>query len=332
MARAVLHVGTHKTATTTLQDTFFANRARLARHGVIYPVLGATRGHHGLASRWIRMPAPYGLDDPAAAWAGLARAHAGSDATVFLSSEEFSRARPARVDMAELRDALSGFEEVAVICTLRNQAGYIQSVYQQISKDRAPPPFERFLAQAMESRLADGLWLNYGALHAHLLTGFAPEEITYLSYEAAVAAPGGILGRFLELLGVPMAPGDLEPYGIGASNVSPEPLAQLAANVVAAPGRADPGLVALAGAALARILAPGQRSTLYTRAEARQVARRFAPANRAFEAELRARQPEFALAPLDLAGERLWRGELTPAFWASLARALHRARRAADCV
>ena len=58
MSRIVIHIGTHKTATTHLQDTFHKNRALLKTHGVTFPYIGWTRGQHGLASAWIRMPMP----------------------------------------------------------------------------------------------------------------------------------------------------------------------------------------------------------------------------------------------------------------------------------
>ena len=56
MSRIILHVGTHKTATTTLQDTCAANRRRLAAHGVVFPEVGPTNGQHTLVTRWIPLP------------------------------------------------------------------------------------------------------------------------------------------------------------------------------------------------------------------------------------------------------------------------------------
>ena len=62
MARAILHIGTHKTATTTLQDSFRLNAALLARRGLIYPQIDARHsGHHGLVTDWNPLPAVYHL-------------------------------------------------------------------------------------------------------------------------------------------------------------------------------------------------------------------------------------------------------------------------------
>ena len=78
--------------------------------------------------------------------------------------------------------------------------------------------------------------LDYGALYDRLLEGFAPEEIVFLSYEAAVRAPGGSSAR--SSTGSASAPPPrLVPLPAGNSNVSAEPLAAWAANRDRRPGR-----------------------------------------------------------------------------------------------
>jgi hypothetical protein len=85
-------MGTHKTATTTLQDSCHANRALLAQHGVIYPALGRHTGHHGLLTDWIALSAAYQLPEGGiGTLRSLATEYVDSDETLFLSSEEFSR-------------------------------------------------------------------------------------------------------------------------------------------------------------------------------------------------------------------------------------------------
>lgn len=37
MGRIILHIGTHKTATTTIQHSLYSNRSELARRGILYP-------------------------------------------------------------------------------------------------------------------------------------------------------------------------------------------------------------------------------------------------------------------------------------------------------
>lgn len=309
MARIVLHIGTHKTATTTVQDTLAANRKLLAAHGIVYPKLDRFSGHHTLATHWIKLPAVYsGMTAPRVLWQRLVDTHAGTDATVIVSSEELSRWQAQSVDFAELAALLAPFEERLVICTLRNQVSYLQSIFLQISREY-PAHIEPFLNDALRTHHATGVFLDYGALYDHLLRGFAPEEIAFLSFERATRAPGGILGAIFDRIGLPLP--DLVPLA-GDSNVSHEPLAAWAASQIAAPP--SPELVLNARAALHDTFG-ATKTTLYTRPEVARVATTFAPLNDAFEARYRAVAPDFALAPLSLSPDLVYRGQLSPMFW-----------------
>jgi hypothetical protein len=289
MAHLILHIGTHKTASTTLQDTLAANRAALARQGVVYPKIGQATGHHTLATHWIDLPAIYHEPEPAAAhWQGLA-AHARDGATVILSSEEFSRWKPQAVDFAEVRRFAAPFARTTVVCFLRNQLGFIQSIYLQMAKRAPPNSFESLIAGALAGNHAAGMFLDYGQLHAHVARGFPEAEILFLPYEAACRHPGGLVGCFLERV------------GLGALRVEAAPDASF-------PGRNR----------------TDRRTTVFTPAEAARLAAHFEPLNRAFEAACRQRHPDFALAPLDLGRTPIHRNELGNGFWIQLIRTLDR--------
>ena len=191
MARVILHIGTHKTATTTIQNTFAANRALLARHGLVYPELGRVTGHHGLVMQWLPLPTVFDLPGGAAAgWARVA-ALARETGTVFLSSEEFSRGQPLpRVDLADLRRRLAPFDQVDVLCTLRDQLSYLQSIYLEVSKKHVPPPWPTFLANSLASGFGAGLFLDFNALDDFLQGAFARAEIHYLDFASSPAICG----------------------------------------------------------------------------------------------------------------------------------------------
>ena len=127
-------------------------------------------------------------------------------------------------------------------------------------------------------------------------------------------AEGGILGALFARLGLP--PVALVPLK-GDSNVSPDPLATWAASQIAAPP--PPPLVARAKAAITATFGAA-KTTLYTRAEVAEIAEHFAPLNAAFERRYRAINPNFTLAPLTLAPNLVYRGQLTPSFWSRLER------------
>ena len=113
MSKLILHVGTHKTATTTIQDILALNRKKLAKNGLIFPKMGRKSGQHGLVADWIALPEEYLFEEGSvAALKALSRDYANSDKTLFLSSEEFSRGDPNQhVDLATIRDLCSGFDE-----------------------------------------------------------------------------------------------------------------------------------------------------------------------------------------------------------------------------
>ncbi|MBV0892630.1 hypothetical protein KTN05_12305 [Paracoccus sp. Z118] len=317
MSRIVIHIGTHKTATTHLQDTFHKNRALLLTQGVTFPAIGHTNGQHGLVSSWIPMPEPYGLQNPQGAWDDLIRDHADKPGTVFISSEEFSRLAPRQVNMAQLRRMLAPFDEVRVLCTLRNQASFLQSVYQQISVERNPGAWEPFYRRALQTKRVDGLALDYNDLYDHLLAGFPPEEIRFISFDSAIKGDGGIIGAYLRALELSLRADDLEPFSERLSNVSDDALATLVANMVADANVARPGLVAWMRQALDQSLgAERPRSTVYNRVEVEEMGSSFSPLNERLARRLQANQPEFSVGPM--LGGKLdlgFRDTLSDEFW-----------------
>jgi hypothetical protein len=320
VARIVLHIGAHKTATTTVQNTLAANSRLLAKHRILYPRIHPGNAHHALATSWIDLPERYcNPAPPADLWREVIR-HADDEVTVILSSEEFSRGRPKAVNFAELRSILDAFSERLVVCTLRNQLAYLQSIYLQVARDLPQLDFEAFLGGALRDRYATGVFLDYGALYDHVLAGFAPEEIRFLSYEAACRHEGGILGALLAEIGFPSA--DLVPLAAD-SNVSPEPLVAWAANQITRPQAPGGALTASAQAAFAETFGKAARSTLYSRAEAGRIATYFMPLNAAFEARYRKIDPDFALAPLTLAPNLVYRGQLTTPFWSRFCKRIY---------
>lgn len=331
MARLVLHIGTHKTATTTIQDMFAHNADLLAQHGLIYPRLGRFSGHHGLVMDWNRLHPAYALPGGSrAALQSLVAAHAGAEGTVFLSSEEFSRGRPGgRVDFAELRALLAPFDEIAVICVLREQWQFIQSVYLEIAKSKPPPKPPALVETAIAESHVDGLWTDYNLLYDHLLTAFAPEEITFLDFAAMRAHPGGVVGAMLETLGTGLAAGALEPVNGGLSNPSPPALPAWAAALIAEPKVAPPWLVAAAVEAFRIEFGLEAASCLFSRAEYRQLDAHFAAANARLAARHAAVQPGFAIGRTPLPEEAdtrlVFRNAIGGKFWHRCTRTLFRA-------
>jgi hypothetical protein len=315
MSKAVIHIGTHKTATTLIQDVLAKNRSILKQNNIIYPTIGRFSGHHMLASEWIAINQSYlpiGGHDKT--WQYLVNTYANSDKTVVLSSEEFSRAFPTRVNMAELRERLSAFDQVEIVCFLRDQKSFLQSIYLEISKGRHPNLPEVMLEEAKKDYLADGLWLDYNLLYDHLLTAFSKDEITFVPYNKAIESKGGILEGFLKLLGFSLG---IETLNLGPklSNVSEDPLKIWAANMINAPKPAPEELLQAIQNRLEQLYGTPLKTTLFTPYEVQQFAETFDPLNRSFCARLSDQQPDFELPLITFEKDTPHRGMLSGSTW-----------------
>ncbi len=198
--RLVLHIGTSKTGTTTLQWACDSARERLAARGVLYPALDLHQpvpkhqwlvhdlfaGGGGLAARLARVA------DAAAA----ARAH-----TVLLSSEgvyhHWTDFAPAA--RAALPAALAPFD-VLVWCVVREPVAFALSVYAQLAKNPPMPGCPYATTEAPET-LAENPWfarrLDYAGCVAELDALFGAERVRLSRYE-----DGDILAQARALLGV----------------------------------------------------------------------------------------------------------------------------------
>jgi hypothetical protein len=308
MSGFVLHIGTHKTGTTALQRTFGAARLSLRAHGIVYPCLQLREpGHHILVGPWIDRR----HDRPTTVrlWRRLAESHAGGKSTLVISSEEFSRARPQSVDFTELAGFVAGFGRRTIVCYLRNQASYIQSIYLQVRKRGRTLNFDRFVAACIAERFAGGMHLDYGALFARVRAGFGPEEVRFLSYEESSGHPDGITGHFLATIGSTAARPPAQ-----RSNVSPSPLAFWAALRFATergrPGPPGTGLLEAAEQAVADMVGPGVRTTLFTRTQLGRLHDLYEPLNRAAENLVGDTGFPLRIAPVALGGPLVTRDEI----------------------
>lgn len=321
LSKVVLHIGTHKTATTTIQDMFHANADLLAQHGLIYPQFNPfVTGHHGLVLNWPARPKVYELPEGSLAMlASLAKDYADTDQTLFLSSEEFSRDRSA-AELGQIREALSGFDEIEVIVVLRTQWQFLQSVYLEVSKKRLPPRPPQLVKPVIESGMFEGLWVDYGKLLDRLENVFAPEEITLMDFDTCRRAEGGIIGHFLRHLSIGLDPAQMAMVNDGESNVSPMSLASWAANILSEPKVAPEWVVEKTTEALKVEFGEKVKPCLFTREEFRVLKEYYDEQNERLAARRAAVQPDFALTPASSDGLTLFRNEITSAFWVRVAR------------
>jgi len=223
--RMVLHIGTHKTGTTTIQKFVDRHRKKLANRGFWYPNY-----------RIILRPGQYAHQDLAHGFAGqstkridydLARkfikkicAQGADYDTVFLSSEPFYRHtfpetkegspdywKNRRAYVERVGDAFGG-ADVSIVAVVRRQDHFAQSLYNENLK------VTRY-ARALEDFFEDKFPLfQYGEQFKIWADLFG--AVNVMIFEDLVAAPRDLAKEFLQRVGCPV--GKLEP--IEARNAS----------------------------------------------------------------------------------------------------------------
>jgi hypothetical protein len=323
MARLVLHIGTHKTGTTALQNAFHANRDLLARHGLIYPSFHPHTGHHALLTDYIRLPSAYlHPDGGEAGLKRLAQTWQDKNVTLFLSSEEFSRGGGAggQVDMARLREVFSGYTEVRVICVLRGQWQFLQSVYLEIARSRIPPAPPTLVELALKDHLIDGLWSDYAKIFTAVRKGFSAAEIEFVAFDRLNRAPGGLIGAMLAFCGIALPKAETEALTQTRANPSPNALATWAAMTIAGGEMPTQMLIDAVQIAFCIEYGPTRASTIFTRSEIAALNRHFAPKNTELFRQQRRRCPPRLELP---AQEWITRESIDVNFWVRVARRIH---------
>lgn len=136
----VLHIGTHKTGTSTLQSVLTRAAPRLAERGVSYVAAGRENriAHHPLA--WgLRGRYSTGME----VWEGArAEINASTAPIQVLSTEGFWYEDP-----AEVKRQLAFAGEVRIVAYLRRQDAFLQSLYKQAVSSGRKTNFQDWLSE-----------------------------------------------------------------------------------------------------------------------------------------------------------------------------------------
>ena len=197
--RILLHMGTHKTGSTSMQAAFARNRDLLRSHGLLY--LGTEQAYPNLYSAFLDDPVAedwnrvQGLDEAqvrardAQVRDDLAAALEGAaEPNVMISSEYLSML--SRGEMERLRDFLAPHGRVQAVYFYRELISWMASDSQEMAKVglRARPVL---FATAMKRIIDFPLLID---------AVFGP-AVTFIKFEEAVAA--GISNTFLTTFGLP---------------------------------------------------------------------------------------------------------------------------------
>ncbi len=210
------HIGSHKTATTTLQNALAANGDLLARAGLLYPKSGRYfSGHHPLA---LQLRDPEQRNQPLEAlgdWPELLREIDASPARdVLLSSENFEWLQ----DLSRLQ-GLSRRYRVRVLFYMRNPASYLESFYNQLVKD-----LKTREARTLETYICEhGLFfLDNERLLRRWSDTFGAPALQVRLYEKSLSAKT-LLSQFLQMLGCQNPPRLVLPQSPALQKISLPP-------------------------------------------------------------------------------------------------------------
>lgn len=193
-----LHIGSHKTATTFLQNSFANNTVVLAGLGILYPQSGLIHQAHFKLSGELRdrtlVERPLEMLPE---WSALfAEIDASPLPNVLISSEDFSWADPQRLSI------LSQRFDVRIVFYLRSPDSHLESYYNQLVKDFVTRETRTIETYVAEEALA---FLDTSKVLRPWAQVFGDAAIQLRIFEKA-SLPDGILPDFLSVLGAKTVP------------------------------------------------------------------------------------------------------------------------------
>jgi hypothetical protein len=208
MRTCYIHLGTHKTGTTSIQMTLGRHAEVLARSGYLYP----------LTCRPDDAPAQHNVafslrDDPRFRRSNgtieeLLEEIKTSSLDIILSSEEFSHAlhyEPKKFQ--ELVDQIASLcPRIVILIYLRRQIDYIRSNYFERLKSGFALTFEDYAMQRLEFELSE-FPLDYSKLIS-AIDNLKGVEAIVRSYDAV--RNGRVVSDFLQVVGLPPSEFDID--------------------------------------------------------------------------------------------------------------------------
>jgi hypothetical protein len=202
--KAIIHIGTHKTGTTSLQLFFDANAAALQAAGVRVAQSGrylSLPGNHQIAWELLSLNASPHFDKL------VEELRSSGDRSVLISSEDLCLlyARPAALEHMRIGIALAGFTPKIVVY-LRAQAPYAESMY----VERIKHDYVRPLGGYLEAILRDGVYVpdgspihlefEYTRLLEPFVRAFGKQNVVVRPYVPS-AEPLALFRDFLAVIG-----------------------------------------------------------------------------------------------------------------------------------
>ena len=221
MKTVVLHIGTGKTGTTSIQNYLDDNQDWLrAEADLDFPDIGVERtthygerfvAHHDVVA-WLDQ-------DKAGKLAALRKRILASDCSLVVLTSEYCFHRLREPAISRFAQTLRGLD-VRVLCYLRRQDQMVESAWgQAIRVGQYDRPIEAFLAGHVRERAAEHAHLNYAAMLARWRDAFGRAAIRPRLFERQRFRDGTVIADFCDAIGRPhaYAPGRVRRAGANLS-------------------------------------------------------------------------------------------------------------------
>jgi hypothetical protein len=200
--RVYLHVGLPKTGTSYLQDRMWHNHEAALRHGVLYP--GGFPEAHFHAAVHIQPERYLAWVDPVytGAWEKLVKEVRAWPGTSLISHELFATATESQAAQA-VRDLAPA--EVHVVCTARDLARQIPSVWQENIKNLHDTPFSDFVRAIREQQEPEDPFWEFQELPRILRTwgrDLAAQHVHVITVPQSGGDPKLLWRRFIGVVGL----------------------------------------------------------------------------------------------------------------------------------
>jgi len=221
--RVFLHIGLPKTGTTHLQEMLWHNKAAATAQGLLYPGYVASTHFHAAVdlqrARYDTWVTP--LAD--GAWDRLVEYVRRWSGDAVISSELLATATHDEIDRAL---ASLNFAEAHIVCTARDLARQVPSVWQENVRNRHTESFPEFLSairRPAPSPIGDLFWSyqNLSGVLANWSRDIPAERVHVVTVPARSAPKGTLWQRFASIIGIdPNAfnePSQLDNHSLGFS-------------------------------------------------------------------------------------------------------------------
>jgi hypothetical protein len=201
--KLVLHIGSNKTGSGTIQQFLANNRRALAKRGFCFPSGGATvQGNHSRMARDLQRFCN-GFIPQAESWnAFMEEARSADQHTVVVSGEAFwtfgANSEPFRL----LQEGISSlFDEVDIVCYLRRQDEYLRSCYAQgLRSGRSSLSFDDYVEAAANGGKR---WsYDYARNLKHWADSFGVPHLIIRPFEPVQLHRDGLLADFASTCGI----------------------------------------------------------------------------------------------------------------------------------